>query len=345
MPDEFEGWGKNQRPEGLPIEDVLAEMRDLERPVLTAKAIYGLSNLSGEAQEIFAAAWPVLPVERRRHLMEFLVGMSEVMFDVTLEPIAYVGFADVDAEVRTKSVELPWYVTTERLFHALMKLVKDDPATIVRTKALGGLGKFIYEAEMEEFDAGLAGQAAELAIDLYYDRHQDLEVRRRALEAISRGSHPKVRDMIDEAYHHEEPLMKVSAVFAMGSSCDSERWEKAVIEELDNPNAEIRFEAVRAAGELSLAGAVRRVMELASGGDYEVKMMAVWALGEIGTREAQRDLDDLMMWAMDEEDDEMMEAIEEAQEMASLVSGFILPMFDFDEDDLLDDGDDDLLLE
>lgn len=322
-----------RRAEAFDIEETLDALRgESTNALLPAGAIYGLSDLSEANLKKLRHFWPTLPVARRRFLVEFLVEMGEVDYALNLEPLTFVFFEDEDPGVRAKSVELTWYVTSEKLFHRLMELARDE-VPVVRATVMGALGRFIYEAEMEEFDEALAQQARQLAISRYYDYSEDLEVRRRSLEAVSNGTHPELSDMIDEAYHSDEIMMQVSAVFAMGASCDR-RWSEAVLRELGNENTEIRFEAARAAGTLEIEQAVPVLLELAQGGDYEVQMMAISSLGEIATREAQRGLELLALLAEDAGDDNLIEAIEDAIEAATLFGGLILPMFDFDEDDL-----------
>jgi HEAT repeat protein len=105
---------------------------------------------------------------------------------------------------------------------------------------------------------------------------------------------------------------------------------------------EIRFEAIRAAGELALADAVPTLIASAQeddDDDYELRLTAIWSLGEIGTKEATRGLQAILSQAEAAENDILLEAIEDALETAALMSGFMLPMFEFmdDEPDLSDD--------
>ncbi len=85
--------------------------------------------------------------------------------------------------------------------------------------------------------------------------------------------------------------MRVSALFAMGRSCD-EQWASRIMDELSS-GVRMRFEAARAAGELELRPAVTRLIELAYEDDREIQEMAIWALGEIGGKRANHALDQL----------------------------------------------------
>lgn len=325
------------RPQPFTIEKTIEALRasDDDSGILPAGAVYGLSDLNGAALQSFEAVWATLSLEKRRHTVEFLVEVGEYNFDLNLEPLAYVLLEDDDAEVRANAIELTWYATNEKLFHTLVKLA-DDEAAVVRAAAMVALGRFIYEAELDEFDKALGKKAQKLALDRYDDLDEDLEVRRRSLEAVSRSSHPRIPELIEEAYQHSDVLMQASAVFAMGASLDR-RWAETVEIELDSHVPEVRFEATRAAGELSLTDTVPQLIALANEEDYEVKLMAIWALGEIGTMEARRGLEDLAEQAEELEDETLIEAVEEALEISQLVGGSLIPMFDFDEETDIDD--------
>ena len=52
------------------------------------------------------------------------------------------------------------------------------------------------------------------------NQEEQLEVRRRAIEAISPLSLSKVKDIIRQAYESEDARMRASALYAMGRNCD-----------------------------------------------------------------------------------------------------------------------------
>ena len=119
---------------------------------------------------------------------------------------------------------------------------------------------------------------------------EDIEVVRRALESIAYVNDERVREAIDRAYEHEDERMRQSAVFAMGRSAD-DYWGDIVLEELHASSAAMRYEAVRASGELQLRNGVDRLIALIDDPDTEVQSMAIWALGQIGGKRAQTALE------------------------------------------------------
>lgn len=323
----------DRRPEPSNLEDALAALRnETEGEVLPSGVVYRLSALTGEDLEAFKTTWAELAVEKRRRIVHFLGELAEINYDLSFDELTHVFFADADPEVRATAVDLTWYDVSVPTFHVLMKLADDDVG-LVRAAAISALGRFIYHGELEEFDQSLSEKAQDLTLNRYQDVNEDIDVRRRSLEAIAHCGHPRVFEMIEESYHSDEPMMRVSAVFAMGASCDNQ-WENNVRDELESDMPEMQFEAVRAAGELRLTHAVPRLIELAQSDDYEIQIMAIWSLGEIGTNEARRGLENLAeaLDEVEEEDETLIVAVEEALEMASMVSGMSLSMFDFDDD-------------
>ena len=122
-------------------------------------------------------------------------------------------------------------------------------------------------------------------IDVLNNVAEDIDVRRRALEAISNSSHEILEDAIRDAYDHADRRMQISAVYAMGRSFD-EQWIDTVLRELDSDDEEMRYEAARAAGELEIEQAVQSLTRLALDDDREIKEVAIWSLGEIASKEA-----------------------------------------------------------
>ncbi|GAF85150.1 unnamed protein product [marine sediment metagenome] len=86
--------------------------------------------------------------------------------------------------------------------------------------------------------------------------------------------------------------MRESAVFAMGRSADP-FWAESVLAELYNDSPSMRYEAARACGELELHRAVGRLIDLIADPDLEVKIVAVWALGQIGGDRSRNTLERL----------------------------------------------------
>jgi HEAT repeat protein len=301
------------------IDLVLEVLNDPHR-TLTAKMIYNLSDLEGEDKDTLYQAWGAIPLERRRLLMTRLAEISETNFDMDFGAVTKLALTDLDSDLREAAVEASWTDESADMLNRLMPMASIDPSTAVRAAAASALGRYILQGELGKFPKQQARQAENLAIRIYHSPTEDLSVRRRALEAISNCSRPEVPALIEDAYKHKDARMRTSAVYAMGRTCDN-KWASIVLKEIKNGDAAMRYEAARAAGELELEAAVPLIADLLDEPDRELVEMAVWALGEIGSGEAQKLLRMMAERAEEDGDDVLSEAVEEALASASLAGG------------------------
>ena len=213
-----------------------------------------------------------------------------------------------------------------------------DPDPLVRAAAASGLGRYVYLGEMEELPAAQVKRVEDNLLAVI-NGDDELEVRRRALEALAYSSRPEVAELITEAYASDEAKLRVSAVFAMGRTADPE-WESQVRAEMQSSEPEMRYEAVRAAGELELTDAADELAELSDDDDHQVREAAIWSLGQVGGDVAREALTRLLEQA---DDEDMRDFIEEAMENLQFtdeVAEFSLMEFGPDGDDELDLDDD-----
>ncbi len=307
----------------------IAILRDPEGRV-TAEAIYSLSDLYGERLETFRGVWAEVSVERRRDLITRLVETAETNFELDFSAIIHAALHDEDSQVRLTAIEGVLEESPHSVVERLITLAQSDPLAEVRAGAAKALGMFVLRGELGGLPEALNKRLQDAMWALYTNFQEDLDVRRRALEALGNCGREGVQELIHEAYYADELPMRVSAVFAMGRSCDAV-WQPMILDELTSEHPEMRYEAARAAGELELRPALSQLAELAYEEDREIQEMAIWALGEIGGNEAIRILDDLAALAEENEDEELAEAVEEAQGAAALGGQDALPLFDFSE--------------
>lgn len=306
-------------------------------PTLHTSTLYILSRLDQESLETFREIWPDIFVERRRNIMRELLEIAEVNFEVDFDPVFLLGLGDEDAEVRTTAIKGLWEHEHPTLIRPLIHLLKADEAAIVREAAASALGKFIYLKELEEIDWDEATLAEEALLETIYQATEDLDVRRRAVEAIGFSGGSRVTKIIETAYYDENDRMRVSAVFAMGRNADA-RWIPRVITELDSRKAEIRFEAARASGELEAKDAVTKLISLIEEDpDLEVQEMAIWALGRIGGGQARAALEA----CLESDDETLAMAAQDSLDELNLF-GDSLMLYDFDDTDLIEFLDDDI---
>lgn len=323
----------------LKFERALALLRDSDAS-FTAEAVYSLSDLAGNQLADFKALWPDLTLERRRDLLLHLVEIAETNFELDFSAIVHFALADPDADVRRIAVEGVLEDSGLDTVERVLALALHDPFSEVRATAARALGQFVLQGELGKLPEAFNLRLQDAVLALYNDLDEDLDVRRRALEAISNCGREGVKEMIREAYDTDELPMRVSAVYAMGRSCD-DIWTPQILDELSSDDPELRFEAARAAGELELQKALPRLIELAYEDDREIQEAAIWSLGEIGGSTSRKVLSELAALADDLGDDELADAVAEAQSMATMAGQDLLPLFDFSdyEDEDLDDLD------
>ena len=281
--------------------------------------------------------------ERRRAIMVDLGESGEANLVVQFEGGFRRALEDEDAQVRAAAVANLWEVETPALIAPFLELLRADPDAGVRAAAASALGRYVYLGEVEELPARHARRVEEALLAVIRGG-DELEVRRRALEARSFSSRPEVGDLIAEAYGSPERLWRISAVFAMGRSADP-RWAQAVLAELESGDPELRYEAARAAGELELQEATPGLKKLVDEGDVQVREAAIWSLGQVGGDEARAALLDLLQAAGDEERDFLEDALENLHFHDELLEFPLIDAADeaLDDDGLvLEDDDDDL---
>lgn len=307
-----------QKPDLATTLDALKQGEDGK---LNATIFYGLSDLAEAEVERVKLVWKNLIPSYRRRIVRRMVDVSETDFEMDYRAMGMLTLEDDDPGVREASIELLWEDESLELMRRLISIAQQDESREVRAAAASALGRFILLGELGDLPESETEQAQDAAVRLLTDPQEDVDVRRRALEAIANSSHTIVDGAIREAYASSDQRMRVSALFAMGRTCD-DQWGDVVVRELEGDNAEMRYEAARAAGELELRAAVPQLVKLAvDGKDREIREMAIWSLGEIGGRDAMKALNLLVRKARSDGDDELLEALEDAIASASLIDG------------------------
>ena len=300
----------------LSIEDVIAALnQQTHAPVgaVASSVICGLSDLSAQNSKTLEPVWRKLPSAYKHKVLQALNEASEASFELNYRQIACLSVKDKSGLVRAAALDLLWEEDSTETMQLLLNIARDDPDAHVKARALFGLGKFILLGEYGEIPAALAQQAQQLVLHLHSSPHEPLEVRRRALEALANSNHPAVSQLIRAAWQQGDHLLKASALFAMGRTCDAQ-WEDILLDELESSDSQLVHEAVRACGEIQLKASLEGISRLTFSDDREIQLMAVWALGEIGGKRA---FDMLSGLAEQVEDEEMEDVIDEALDAAS----------------------------
>lgn len=230
--------------------------------------------------------------EEKIEFLEFLINDDERFFQDSFAVLEQL-LADDDAEVRQLAVTALWDYPHVEVIDHLFDVIRHDPSPEVRSKAVAALGRFVYEGTMEDYDHPWGPDDLEtlpqedflrvnqFLMDLIRDDEQPVDTRRFAVEAISFLTGPETVEIIQEAYEHPDPKMKLSAVFAMGRNGNA-IWAASLLKELESSIPEMQYEATRAAGESYLREAAPILRRLAESEDKVLALEAIWSLGRTG---------------------------------------------------------------
>ena len=270
----------------------LEKLADPAEPLVASK-LTELSAMGPEEVSSFLNSWQEMAPDRRRRLIQMLIDLAEDNVELAFDAVFFIALGDSEAEVRRGAVAGLWEYEGRDLIDPLVGLLQSDPEAGVRVEAAQTLGRFVLQAEFDTLraaDAQRVGQALRRTID---DFTEVVEVRGRALESLGVSSEPGVGDLIQGAFESAERRLRLSAVHAMGRSCDAE-WLPALIAELESDDPEMRFEAATACGVIAEGEATQHLALLLHDDDDEVRQAAIASLGQIGGPQAKETLEELV---------------------------------------------------
>ena len=297
----------------LPVEEAINALIDSDKPLLSSRLVE-LSNLNAQELALFEKAWQTIEPKRRRQIIYRLVELAEDNFELDFEGIFKRRLKDEDADVQSKAIEGLWESEETGLIDPLIELLEPENAEKVQATAATALGKFAMLAELEKLRPKHKTRVCRALLGVIEDTSRSLEIKRRALEAAAPLSLPQMEKAIARAYQSGVPRLKTSAIFAMGKNCDL-RWLPILIRELTNADAEIRYEAAQACGELGEKEAAPYLSELTTDPDIDVQLAAIQALGRLGGPEAK----DSLERCLTDDSEVIQQAAEEA--LAELEAG------------------------
>jgi HEAT repeat protein len=204
--------------------------------------------------------WPHVSPHRKHTLLEDLEDLAEAETLTSFDDVARSLLDDTDPQVRARAIRLLWECEDAKLVPVYLDMLNNDEAVEVRAAAANALGQFVYLGELEKIPKELHQKIEDELLGAATSAKEVL-VRRRALESLGYTGRAEVVPLIEAASREKDPDWKVSALFAMGRSCD-DRWKKQVLSQLRSPNEDIRSEAIHAAGELELESARPVLLDL-----------------------------------------------------------------------------------
>ncbi len=226
-----------------------------------------------------------LPVESRRFVARQMLEQSEANVELNFSRLQRSFLSDTDVEVRALAIQGLWEDESTSFADQLLDMLRTEQDPIIREAIAEALGRFAFLATTGEIDEELGDRIRDVLLDLYYTDDVS-STRKRALESVAYfGDDVDVEDAISEAFESVLLDMRTGAIYSMGRNL-SEKWLPVVLEELQDPDPEVRFEAARATGEFGDERAVDQLLDLVEDEDTEVRTAAVGALGQIGGKVA-----------------------------------------------------------
>lgn len=273
----------------LPVEQTITNLANSDQPLLNVR-LADLSDLNPQQVSLLDDVWQDIEPKRQRQIIQRLVELADNDVCLNFDAIFKHLLRDKDEEVRRTAIEGLWENEETCLIQPLINLMEHDSSLKVQKAAAQALGRFAMLAEYRKIAADYTPRLSRILLATFTDSSKPIELRRRALEAVAPLSLLQVREAITEAYHNGNAAIKASAIYAMGKNCDP-HWLPILVTELAATDAEARYEAAAACGELGEEAAVPYLIELTDDTDADVQIASVQALGKIGSSEAREHLE------------------------------------------------------
>ncbi len=318
----------------IPFAQIVTELKDDLKP-FPPKYLHRFSDLEGKELALLKNAWDSLSEKRKTHLLQDLEELSDSETLVCFDEVARIGLGDTSPAVRSISARLLWESEDVTLIPIFLGMMERDKDAGARAAGAAALGRYVLIGEIEELSPE-QHQHVEDSLLLVCTGKDLPIVRQRALESLGYSERPEVPILIEKALDSPDFAWIACGLFAISRSLDP-RWEKQVLKYLDHQDDDVRFEAIRAAGELELESARQPLINLLESGeeDGENRLAVIWSLSQIGGDEVQETLEK----CLEDCDDEEAEYIEEAITNLNFNQDFKLAdLLDIEPEDPDDDG-------
>lgn len=260
--------------------------------LLTKSELNHLSNLTSSDLEFLEQFWVKTDTERRRQIILNLVKLGQSNFKLNFSDIFFFCLHDPDPEVRANAIV---GLEEEEDYHyvsPLVHLLAGDSSVEVREAAARALGKFALLGEIGKLPAASTEKVYNALLEVLDNKSTSTKMRCLALEAIAPLNLPRVKSLIEDAYHSNDIELKASAIRSIGRNCNLS-WLTDLLNELGSKDAEVRYESVNSIGEIGSEEALPGLIRLLEDGDTRLQEAAIKALGEIGGEEARQTLNKL----------------------------------------------------
>ncbi|RJP48011.1 MAG: HEAT repeat domain-containing protein [Anaerolineaceae bacterium] len=304
-----------------PFQAVIDALLEPSKP-FPKKYLSLFSDIDSASLKLVLDVWPRISLTRKRTLLEELDALLDEATIVSFDDFARALLTDPDAPVRAGAMRLLAECDDVKLLPVYEKIITSDPEPDARAEAARVLNLFVDLGEMDEIPESVLHRAEEALLAAMHD--DDAEVRRRALESLGYSSREEVPALIEAAVQREDPDWQASALIAMGRS-NEERWSEPIVRMMLSEYRNVRLEAVKAAGELSLPAARLPLLRmLDEEEDSTILSAIIWSLSQVGGEDVRTYLENLLVQT---EDDDELDFIEDA--LANLSFTEDMEHFDF----------------
>jgi len=232
----------------MPFGSYLAAIRDETKPI-GPSLLMQFSDLTKQKINLLKAEWKNISTDRRREIADKLKIMADVCVEMNFDRMFELCLDDPDGEVRKIVIEGLWECEDLHLIPGLVNILKHDRVAKVRSAAAATLGNFILLYEEGKATIRNIFSIIDVLMSVVYDEDENLEVRCKAVQALSPLSMPCAAEAIQKAYRLNDLQSRATAVLAMGRNGDP-GWFSTIVSELKSPHPEIKIAAVRACGEM-----------------------------------------------------------------------------------------------
>jgi len=272
------------------IDDLIVELLDEDTPIHPTN-LNSLSDLFGEDLVQFRKAWPNFPTWRKQVLLEDLEQLFKDDTLLSFENVCRVALEDSDPQICFIALRCLQEYDVKDLTPEFIRILNEDPDEELRALAASTLGKYVYLGELDAISKRKLKNIEDNLLRIIKSDDISL-VQRHALESLGFSSNDEVPELIKSAFDSNQIPWMISALTAMGRSCDS-RWEGEVRRAITHQSADVRKEAIKTSGELLVM--IRPILlELLDDRDIEIRMAVVLALSMFGGSNIQVILENLL---------------------------------------------------
>ena len=290
----------------MTLPDLLTDLADAEKPV-TYSGLLQLTDLPMEGLAELKTVWPKLSTERRREVVRKLVELADDNVEFDFSSIFKSCLSDDDDTIREMAAKGLWESEDRAMIRPLIKVVENDSCPEVRASAAISLKNFAGMAQNGKLLSRDGDRIRQALLGVVNSPTEDIEVRRRAIEAVASFNTSESNGAVREGYESDNPTLVQSAIYGMGLSSNPS-WLPTVVDEMSNPLPVLRFEAATACGLLGDEGIVPHLLRLLRDDDAEVRLASIKALGLIGGPVAKN----VLQQHLSDDDEAIEEAAREA---------------------------------